>query len=204
MSEKILTWTITPSERRSQIKKFILLSWVPLTLITVYSCFEYVNNFVSWVLRDGIRKAVVNVVAVILGVLFMTVLFFLVNLFFPYKKRSYVLNKEGIKIAKGKNEKFFSWNDFDFFYPYRTIRTEPEDNNSFRGDLLKAEESVEGQIFYLKKKSVSSFSKLYKVFVIVRAEKENSDKVLSFLSSKLERKQMKPTSDLGLVFYKFK
>jgi hypothetical protein len=134
----------------------------------------------------------------------MTFLFFLVNLFFPYKKRSYVLSKEGINIAKGKKKKFFSWDCFESFYPYRMIRVESEDNNSFRGDLSKAESSAEGQIFYLKKKSVSSFSKLYKVFVIVRAEKENSEEVLNFLSSKLERKQMKPTSDLGLVFYKFK
>lgn len=204
MKEKSLSWTITPSERRCQIKKFISIAWIPLTGLVVFSCFEYVSNFVSWTLRDGIEKAIVNVISMVVGVLIMIFLFFIVNLIFPYKKRSYILNREGIKIAKGRKERFFLWNDFDFFYSYRMIRLGPEDKDFFREGLSKAGDSLEGKIFYLKKKAVGPFSKLYKVFVIVYSEKDNSDKVLKFLSLKLQRKQMKPDSDLGLVSYKFK
>lgn len=61
-----------------------------------------------------------------------------------------------------------------------------------------------GEVFYLKEKSKKFLGRIYKLFAVVRSEPDNNSAVFSFLSSHIPKRDMKNTSHLGLVFYKFK
>lgn len=205
MNNEVLTWEITPSEKRAQIRKFISKTWLVLVGLVVFSLFYYVSDFFSWMLREGIKLALFRVVYVAIGVAVFIGLFFLLNKFIPYKLRAYRLDDLGIIISKGKRKKYFSWNEFECFYPYRSYQNYPNyPGKSMRGQLLEAGQQIEGQIFYLKKKSTGFFSKLCRIFVVVYSESNNSKAVSKFLSKHLPSRKMTSSTDLGLIFYQFK
>ena len=208
MSNEVLVWEITPSEERKQVRKFILSMWTVLVGLVVFSLFYYVSDFLSWTLREGFKPALNRVLYVVIGVTVCIWLFFLLTKFIPYKLRTYHLDNTGVTISKDKKKKYFSWNEFECFYPYRSYRnfTKKQYNprESKREEFLKAGEQIEGQIFYLKKKSTNLFSKFYKNFVVVYSESNNSKSVLKFLDRHLSQRKMISSTDLGLVFYQFK
>ena len=205
MTNEVLTWEITPSEKREQIKKFISKTWLVLVGLVIFSLFYYVSDFFSWMLREGIKPALLRVVYVAIGVTVFIWLFFLLNKFIPYKPRTYRLDDAGIAISKGKKKKYFPWSEFECFYPYRSYQSYPNyAGESTRGQLLEAGQQIEGQIFYLKKKSIGFFSKLCRIFVVAYSEPNNSKAVSKFLSRRLPSRKMTSSTDLGLVFYQFK
>ena len=63
---------------------------------------------------------------------------------------------------------------------------------------------IQGEIFYLKTEPKSFLSRFYKTFVVVYSGPDSSKIVEEFLNEYLPQKRMKPTTDMGLVFYKFK
>lgn len=201
MSNEVLTWEITPSEKRRQVRNFILKTWLIFVVLAILSF----TNFFDWTLREGIKPVLFTVIHAAIGVVVSIWLFFLLNEFIPYKSRAYRLDDSGIVISKGKKKKYFSWNEFECFYPYRAYQNYPNYlEESMRGQLLEAEKQIEGQIFYLKKKPTSFFSKLYKIFVVVYSKPNNSKEVSKFLAKHLPSRKMTPITDLGLVFYQFK
>jgi hypothetical protein len=205
MNNEVLTWEIIPSEKRGQIKNFISKTWLVLIGLVIFSLFYYVSDFFSWALREGIKPALLRVVYVAIGVVAFIALFFLLNKFIPYRLRTYRLDDAGIAISKGKKKKYFSWKEFECFYPYRSYQSYPSyPGESMRGQLFEAGQQIEGQIFYLKKKSIGFFSKLCRIFVVVYSEPDNSKAVSKFLSKHLPSRKMTSSTDLGLVFYQFK
>jgi hypothetical protein len=205
MNNEILTWKITPSEKRERIKNFISKTWLILVGLVIFSLFYYVSDFFSWVLHEGIKPAFLRVIYVAIGVVVFIALFFLLNKIVPYRLRAYRLDDTGIVISKGKKKKYFPWNKFECFYPYRSYQSYPNyPGESMRGQLLEAGQQIEGQIFYLKKKSIGFFSQLCRIFVVVYSEPDNSRAVSKFLSKHLPSKKMTSSTDLGLVFYQFK
>jgi hypothetical protein len=205
MNNEVLTWEIIPSEKRGQIKNFISKTWLVLIGLVIFSLFYYVSDFFSWALREGIKPALLRVVYVAIGVVAFIALFFLLNKFIPYRLRTYRLDDAGIAISKGKKKKYFSWKEFECFYPYRSYQSYPSyPGESMRGQLFEAGQQIEGQIFYLKKKSIGFFSKLCRIFVVVYSEPDNSKAASKFLSKHLPSRKMTSSTDLGLVFYQFK
>ena len=150
-------------------------------------------------------------VVVIAVILF---LFFLINKIFPYAERSYSMDNSGINITKGKRNKKYPWNEFECYYSYsersrataKVVRKENENyiGQSYRNTIYNEEKNLVGDIFYLKKRRKNFISKMYKKFVVVYGEAENSPTISKTLAHYLPRKKMTGTSDLGLVFYEFK
>jgi len=205
MNNEVLTWKITPLEKREQIKKSILKAWLALVGLVIFSLFYYLSGFFSWAFREGIKPAFFRVVCVAIGVVAFVGLFFLLNKFIVYRLRTYRLDDSGIAISKGKKKKYFSWEEFECFYSYRYYRNYPNyPGESTRKQLLEAGQRIEGQIFYLKKKSSGLFSKLCKIFVVVYSKPDNSKAVSKFLNKHLPNRKMTSSTDLGLVFYQFK
>lgn len=208
MADELLTWEITPTEKRTRTGKFISRSWLILVGLVVFSLFYHTNDFTSWLLREGLKPALTKVFGVIIGVSICIWLFFLLNKFLPYKKRVYQLNNAGIKIVEGKKKRHFSWNEFECFYPYRLYQSSPKDQRrpgeTTKAEFLKVGQQAEGRIFYLKKKSKGLLSRFFKTFIVVRSEPNNSKTVMKFLSKHLSQKRMTSGTDLGLVFYQFK
>jgi hypothetical protein len=205
ISTEILSWEISPSERRDSVKKTILKAWLALIGLAVFSIFYYVSNFLSWTLRDGVDTAIANAVYVIIGVMLSIWLFFILNKFIPYKTRLYHLDNSGITVSKDRLKKNFSWNQFESFYPYRSYQDYTgRAGESIKKELLTAGKHIEGKIFYLKKKPTGLLSMFYKTFLVIYSEPDNEKAVLKFLNTYLSEKKMSPGTDLGLVFYHFK
>ena len=220
MTNEVLTWTITPSERRKQVKEFISRAWLILIVLAVSFLFYYRRNLSSRILYEEINPITLGLYTAI-GIIALTCLVLLLNKIVPYKLRTYRLDSSGITISKGKKKKYFSWKEFECFYLYQVSRVSsnhprklyqsysnyPEEymsEESMRTQLLETEQQIEGQIFYLKKKSSGFFSKFYKVFVVVYSKPNNSKAVARFLSNHLPSRKMTLSTDLGLVFYQFK
>lgn len=205
MDDIILTWEITPLEKRKRIRKFILKVWLAVIGLIIFSSFWNISGFYSWALRQGIKSAFFEVIYITIAAAIFIWLFFFLNELTPYKLRTYRLDNRGIEISKGKKKKYFSWNEFECFYPYRFYRSYPNyPGELFRRRILKLEQQIRGQIFYLKKKSTGPFAKLFKVFVVVYSEPDNIKAVEEFLSKHLPKKKRTLSIDLGLIFYQFK
>lgn len=166
MTNEVLTWEITPSEKREQVKNFISKTWLVLVGLVVFSLFYYVSGFFSWMLFEEIKPVIFRVVYVAIGVAIFVGLFFILNKFILYRLRTYRLDNTGITISKGKKKKCFSWNEFEYFYAYRSYQSYPNQSHqsyldhfreSMRGQLLETGQQIEGQIFYFKKKSTGFF-----------------------------------------------
>ena len=131
-----------------------------------------------------------------------------VNKFLPYKERSYMLDNNGVTISRGRKTKFYSWNDFECFYPYseRFIASHSQDPaiEEKREKIYEVDKSIEGEIFYLRKKPNNILDRLHKTFVVIYSKADNFNEVNNFLVNYLERKAMQNSTDLGLVFYEFK
>lgn len=208
MISEFLTWEITPIKQKERNQKilFFLLSSLPIFIgifITATS-----SSKVEFSSRDTLRVIFYGV-SVIVAIL---LLFLIINKFFPYQKRVYYLNNQGITISKGNKKKYYLWSDFECFYQYASQRGHVK---SFRYSnkyileedikrIIETEKEIQGQIFYLKKKSFGLLSKFYKIFAVVYAEPDNSEIVKIFLSKHLPQISMKANTDLGLVFYRFK
>ena len=108
-----LFWKISPTKKRARNRKFILMAWLPL-IITISLFSGKYMNFKELIL-SGI------IVTFIMG------LFLVFNQIAPYRLRKYYMDNKGITIAKGRNRKYFLWNQFECFYVYN------EFNSNFKG-----------------------------------------------------------------------
>ena len=199
-----INWEITPLEKRKRTKRFILVTWLSFIGLLISSLFYFGSDFTSWALRGGIKFALNRVFYIVIGAIGSILFFFLLNFILPYKKRTYFLDNEKLVISKGKKKKYFLWNEFDCFYLHRFYRGSSNKQDPTAKKILKAKQTIEGQIFYLRKKSTNFFARFYKVLVVIYSEPDNAKSVLNLLARHLPKKTMKSTSDLGLVFYQFK
>jgi len=197
-----LRWDITAVERRGQIQKAVVIIGPILLLIVI--------STVADTLAKNHDFSFKKIIAVAFGVIVCFLILLIVNRFFPYKQRSYILNNEGLTISKGKKIRRYLWSDFDCFYQYYAGgygNYQSQYRYDVTGDrrrILEAEKSIEGSIFYLKKIPKNIFAKLYKTFVVVYSEIANSNAVSDFLNSHLTQQTMSAKTELGLIFYEFK
>lgn len=205
-----LSWSISSKEKRERIQKMLLIMTTPLIIGYIYYVFfvsENHNIFLDYELD--------NVFLAIVGIIISVFVFFLINKIFPYAERSYSIDNLGINITKGKKNKKYLWEEFEYYYSYSergrmsakvggNIDNRIYEGQSFRDTIFKTEKNIAGDIFYLKKKKINFISKIYKKFVVVYGKAENSSRISKILSHYLPRKKMNSTSDLGLVFYEFK
>ncbi len=200
-----LKWNITGAEKREQIQKLIIFIG-PISFLL----------FLSTLLKQK-NLNLEQVIFVPLSIILCFVVLLIVNKFFPHKEKTYVLEEDSLTISKGKKVKRYLWNDFECFHIYRVSMYEPDkiDKSSrfetYRSEvggerkkMLETLKTIQGNIFYLKKKSKHIFAKLYKSFVVIYSEVDNSKAVLNFLNAHLSQKKMSVKDELGLVFYEFK
>lgn len=184
---------------------FIMRTWWLFVIIIVCAfTFNYPLYFIYQVVAHGIVETIKLIMLGLLGVAGSLIVIIALNSVAPYKLRTYTLNDIGITVSRGGRSKFFTWNQFECFYPYRSYFKENrmDFGGKYMNQLATVEQEFEGGIIYLKQKS--SFFGLIKSFVVVCTEPSNSSQVMEHLGKYLDRKEMTPTSDLGLVFYKFK
>ncbi len=204
--KNFLHWTITSKEKRERNQKMILIMVIPLIGLVFITFGE--QYFFSDYQIDQVFLSVVGVVVSVS-------IFFLINKVFPYAERTYSIDNLGISITKGKKNKKYLWEEFECYYPYSErgrVKAKVKSSNEnkkykgqqFRDTIFNTEKDIAGDIFYLKKKKTGFISKIYKKFVVVYGEAENSSKIRKILSCYLPRKRMRSSSDLGLVFYEFK
>ena len=204
-----LKWEISRAERRGQIQKAVIIIG-PILLLLVIST---VANTLIKNHGCSLKKIAAVVFFTILGFLVLLI----INRFFPHKTRSYILNNNGLTVSKGKKTKKYLWGDFECFYPYYMNYSslyKPDESSSFdiyrsdaageRRKMFEADKNIEGSIFYLKKKPENIFSRLYKSFVVIYSEVDNSNAVSDFLGSRLSQKIMSAKTELGLILYEFK
>jgi hypothetical protein len=227
MDNEVLTWEITPNEQRERRQKTLILY---LRLFWIFILGVIVLSF-------SLVKGEPYYIASVAGTIILIAFFWLIGLiaslffnrFFPYQKRKYYLDNQGITIFHGSKKRHYPWRDFECFYIYtfqrsgskrdfknivfETYNRDKEEEikettykllNITGKTLGKTTEEIEGKIFYLKKRKSGLLSKFYKTFIIVYSEPENSKDVEEFLSRHLPFKKMGAFTDAGLVFYKFK
>jgi hypothetical protein len=189
-----LKWEITPQEKRFKIDRFIKVAWFPFVCLAV-------SYLVIKIFKSNLQQIITELIIAIV----VFVLIIAVNKIFPYKTRTYFLNEGGLVISKGNKQKKYFWNDFECFYNYsqRDNSWDAKQNNK-KSRIFMASKTVSGDIFYLKRKAINISDKLRKVFVVVYTETENNKQVNEFLSNHLSIKDIKSSSDLGLVHYEFK
>lgn len=201
-SDKFLSWEITSTEKRKQIQKFILIVG-PILVLLFFAGMTYFPQSITYkIVSGGLPDFLNTVFYSVLGIIGSLILFFILNRFLIYRDRTFYFDDNGITISKGKKKKTFLWDEFECFYPYR--QGYRKENNQLVDYALDASLQIQGQIFYLQKKQDNIFTKFYKAFVVIYSRPENSKSVSDFLSQHLIRKEMSATTDLGLVFYKFK
>ena len=212
-----LIWKITAVEKKKRTQRLIFRIWLPFIILGIIAAtIGYPMLFSYHFITKGWIFILRQIIYTTIGVIGSLLLLLLINRFIPYQERSYFLDNNGLIISKGRKKKHYLWSDFEHFYPYseRYISGPPQDVQQWhpqdyvaggkREEIFKAESKTMGGIFYLKKKPKNILSKLYKSFVIIYSEPNNTNAVLKFLSSHLPTKQMKATSDLGLALYEFK
>ena len=207
--ENELTWRITSAEKRERTRKLLLRIWLPLILFGIISVtIAYPLLFTRDLLVKGWSFILEQVLyaggAIVVGLFVVLIM----SRFMPHAERTYILDEEGFAVSKGTKKKRYTWDEFEYFYPYsqryRSSSSGFRPGESKRQSLFVAEDEVMGQIFYLKKKPKNMLGKLYQKFVVVYSEPDNTNAVARFLQRHLPKKQMKATSDSGLVFYEFK
>ena len=204
MSNDYLEWEITPQEKRDIIRKSV--KYIAVVAI-IYAVVAGGGFLLEAIAKEGPKTAIFFAPKALLGVLITYVLIYVVSYLVPFKKRKYHLDDSGISVTKGRKEGFFEWNLFEEFYPYKeALYGENKDIKKLQGQLGYKDRPTgfEGKVFYLKFKPKGFMGKISKTFLLVKTETHNSGLVGEFLSSRLQRKEMKPGTDLGMVFYKFK
>ncbi len=199
-NQSFLTWKIPPSEKRRQINKGTFLigpSIIGLAIIVLITDSNlHVITFI-------------DVIWAFCGMSLGFILLLIINRFLPYPEKSYFMNDYGITVTKGNRKKRYAWDDFECFYTY-SERYEPKKGlaqsniEEVRYNIFETGKIIEGEIFYLLKRHGNMFSRLYKTIVVVHSQNSNTKSVNKFLSDHLQRKKMKATIDMGLVFYEFK
>lgn len=207
-----LTWSITSEEKRARTQNFITQAILPLLAIgvtvTTYGSVDF--EFFELLYVDFVR-AFYPALYVVSAILIFLLLSYVVNKSYPYPISSYACDSSGVTISKGRQKKKFSWNEFDYFYNYSERgKASYADNKQNKKNKLMGYEVLDvkrlllGDVFYLKKKKKGLISRLYKDFVVVYGEPDNSLKVKTFLSCYLIEKKMDWSSDMGLVFFEYK
>lgn len=205
-----LFWEISPSKKRKQIQKFILISGPILILLFVLGLITYFpRSTIHTIVSHGLSYFLSNIFYAAIGISGAILSFLLFNRLLPYRNSAYYLDNEGILVVRGNKKKHFLWSEFECFCPYRGYSRNTSLNKLDRMEdagkyAYDASLQIQGRIFYLQKKRKNIFSKLYKVFVVVYSIPENSESVYNFISKYLMKKEMTNITDLGLVFYKFK
>jgi hypothetical protein len=186
-----LDWQITRSEKRTRVQKSIFV-FGPFLFLVIMGPF-LTNGIFDF--RKIIYVALVGIIILLMVIL--------ANKIFPHKEKQYSLNNYGITISVGRKTKTYSWNEFESFYSYSLVIRKSA-NPSISHQVAELNKDIRGDTFYLRKKSNNLISKLYKTFVVVYSETDNSEMVNEFLVNHLPKKEMTNTTDLGLVFYEFK
>lgn len=207
-----ISWEITPVEQKERKLQGlrIIAKLLPALLGMLFVHFLLSNDFTF---SEALKAFFYTTLFVVMGI----VAYYIFLMYNPRnKEKTYFLDAAGIKISKGNSKESYLWNDFECYYPYVVIRNDPK-NLKFSGnrtlskndrgkiiEILKEEQKISGQIFYLKKKPINILEKICKTFVIVKSEPYNSKLVDNFLSNHLLKKEMTATTDMGMVFLKFK
>ena len=205
-----LKWSITRTEKQQLVQKALLIL-APFAISIIYSALTQLGYSFK------------NTIILIIGLALSFLMLLLINRFFPYKERTYSFNDNGLIISKGKKMKRYLWSDFECFYTYYINygkRPDKTDRSSsfdiYRSDVVHPDiddenkkrfeeyHNIEESIIYLKKKQKNIFTKLYKSFVVVYSEVDNTSAVLDFLDSHLPQKTMSTKTELGLILYEFK
>jgi len=205
MNNESLAWEITPSEKREQIRKIISRIWLLIIGFIIASYLYFVSSFTSDLLRYGIKYSLFMIVGMAIGMTIFLWLFFFLGKYIPYSSRTYSLDSAGITISKNRKKKYYSWNEFESFYVYLTVpkKVNQSPQDELREQLIQAEQDIEGQIYYLKKKPLGYFHIFYKSFVVIYSKPANSVAVTKFLNTRLQQSQRKVSDELGLISYEF-
>ena len=196
MADQVLSWEIFPSEKKSQVKKFILRTCL-LILGLIFLFLFYENYFLLWLSYQELEPVLNKFFYLLIGVIIFIWLFSLFNILIPEKLRTYLLDDKGLTISKGKKKKIFTWDKFECFYAYRFYQ-EAQRRSKESGRKNKH------QIFYLKVKKTGFSSNFYKTFVIIYTKPDQTNQVLVFLKDRLPQIKMTLGTDVGLIFYQFK
>lgn len=217
--DKSLTWKITPEEQKSRGHEYLILLLFSLPFV-VWGIFSTATSRENSFDYDQMWEILSYGGLFILLVVGIIVVILILNKFFPYKERTYSLDDYGVTISKGGKKKTYSWDDFVCFYAYTEDRNSARPSISSRNERnririsentikkligagKKAEEIV-GQMFYLRKRSLTLWSQFYKVIVVVYSEPDNITTVRDFLSKHLPRKHTGANIDFRLTMYRFK
>lgn len=189
-----LKWEITDTEKRKRtregIKRKIPYVFPMLVSAAVIEYFK-INSYIL---------PLIFVVAIILGFLVVYVATYI----YPYKKRQYVIDDSGIYVARGKKNRKYIWEDFDYFFSDPDRKSYGDSNyknKEKRESFVKDIKNIEGETFFLKLKPSDVFLRLINNVLVIYTEPDNRDKVYNFLSQKLtERNGL----NVSFVHYQFK
>lgn len=212
-----ISWEITAKEKGGRTQKVLFRLWFPLIILGIIATtVGYPALFTYHLFSQGWSYVLQQTIYTVFGVMASFIILLVINKFARYKERSYFLDNKGITISKGNKKKQYLWDEFDLFFIYsqRYITKSPQVSSNLhpqdslagpqRENILRTEQEIVGDIFYLKKKPKNILSKLFKSFVVVYSEPDNTSSVNEFLSGHIQKKEMRATSDLGLVFCEFK
>ena len=209
-----LRWEITNSEQRERGKNKLKMILKLLPLLVLMSLGVIFSRYsVESTLEKNVMILIYFWLIIIVAIL---ILLFINKFILAYKKRTYYLNGLGFETSKGNKKCLYNWTDFECYYIYTAIRNDLN-NMEFKGDkamannqrdvLIKENSDFEnnnGRIYYLKKKRTRILDILYKTFVVIYSEAENDKLVKNILSSHLPQKTMTTTTDMGMVFLKYR
>jgi len=176
-----LEWQITPSEKSEQTRRRIVKS-APFGLLILGLV----------IIDTSIRNHsfVMLLILALLGIASASVYYFITYVF-PYKTRRYLINETGINVEKGDLKKYYSWNEFEYFFGDPDRKN--YDNQDFVGKNRSAyfEElnNIDGRKFYIKLKPTSIISRIIKNVLVIHSDPESNENVYKILSQKLEERQ---------------
>jgi len=161
-----LSWEITPLEKKLRNQLLIRLY---LFTFSGFFIFTFFNYYFSSDIRHKSGDFfiqfffVISVAVVVAGVAY------LINNFFPYPTRRYLLNNDGIVIGINEKIRFYAWSEFQSFYDYSSRST--------RTSILQKERGINGKIYYLRKNN-----RFFPIYLKVYSEPDNYKDVFDFIS----------------------
>ncbi|MDP2632093.1 MAG: hypothetical protein Q8P25_00015 [Candidatus Curtissbacteria bacterium] len=208
MENEVLDWGMTPIEQRERNQKILLFLLFLLPIFVGIIMAAISAPEVAFSNKERL-SAIPFSISIIVGIIILSLI---INKLVPYKKRAYNLDSQGITISRGDKKKHYLWSDFECFYLYVGRRGSAKLSkypNKYIGRedikmIDRVGEEIQGQIFYLRKKSSNVLSKIFKSFVVIYTNPDNSRAVKNFLSEYVQEKEMEAGTDLGIVIYEFK
>lgn len=195
-NQDILEWKIERKETRRRTQKFIIAVLPVLILASLIYHFHYPAASVGLLLRRQFLEIFFTVPIAILAAF---IILLVINKFYPYSRRRYVLTNQGLDISKNKKTKHYNWNEFECFLVNEVIA-----ENNIAKAIGKLENIYIGKDFFLKKKERGILSKLRKTFVVIHSEPDDFETVRNFLARYIPERPKRIRDDLGLISYEFK